>query len=598
MSSIEIDAGVGLSAPHHDGSDLYVVERPDELGGTAVVRLRVPRASSADRVVLRYERDGEPHNVEAIRDEETGDDVWWRAEFPVANPVVRYRWLLSGGDAGYAWVNALGQTSHEVADADDYVITVGPWGPDWHLGSVAYEIFPDRFASSGLAVDAPDWAVRRAWNELPTGRGRATPRELFGGDLRGVEQHLDHIESLGASLIYLTPFFPAGSTHRYDATTFAYVDPLLGGDEALQSLTAAVHARGMRIVGDITPNHTGDKHEWFQAALSGSEPERGFYYFDESIPGGYESWLGHRSLPKLNWQSAELHERFSVVLKRYIELGLDGWRVDVANMTGRYRDVDLNRDVSRWMRAQIGDHLLIAEHGHDFRPDLAARGWHGVMNYSGFMRPLWTWLLRDDPDPEQQQQFWGIPVGVPQLDGESAVAAMRQFRAGVPWQAALHSWNLLDSHDVARFRTIAGTPERHLVGVGLQMTLPGVPMLFAGDELGLEGGWGEDARRTMPWDAEATWDQTFLAELRALTALRRSSEPLARGGIRFVHASADAIAFLRETRDERLLVLAARAAHEPVSTPFPSLETLYGEDAADGVLPSDGPSFHIWRIHG
>jgi len=102
----------------------------------------------------------------------------------------------------------------------------------------------------------------------------------------------------------------------------------------------------------------------------------------------------------------------------------------------------------------------------------------------------------------------------------------------------------------------------------------------------------------MPWDAEATWDQTFLAELRALTALRRSSEPLARGGIRFVHASADAIAFLRETRDERLLVLAARAAHEPVSTPFPSLETLYGEDAADGVLPSDGPSFHIWRIHG
>jgi alpha-glucosidase len=220
------------------------------------------------------------------------------------------------------------------------------------------------------------------------------------------------------------------------------------------------------------------------------------------------------------------------------------------------------------------------------------------MNYSGFMRPLWTWLLRDDPDPEQQQQFWGIPVGVPQLDGESAVTAIRQFRAGVPWEAVLHSWNLLDSHDVARFRTIAGTPERHLVGVGLQMTLPGVPMLFAGDELGLEGAWGEDARRTMPWDAEETWDQAFLAELRALAALRRSSDALARGGIRYVHVSADAIAFLRETRGERLLVLAARAAHEPVSTAFTSLETLYGDDASNGVLPSDGPSFHIWRVHG
>ena len=85
-------------------------------------------------------------------------------------------------------------------------------------------------------------------------------------------------------------------------------------------------------------------------------------------------------------------EAWAEVLKRYLELGLDGWRVDVANMTGRYRDVDLNREVSRWMRAQVGAGLLIAEHGHDFRPDLASRGWHGVMNYSGFMRPAWTWL--------------------------------------------------------------------------------------------------------------------------------------------------------------------------------------------------------------
>ncbi len=445
------------------------------------------------------------------------------------------------------------------------------WGPDWHLRSVAYQIFPDRFATSGLEVEAPDWAIRRAWDDLPTGRGRPTPRELFGGDLRGVEQHLDHIESVGANLIYLTPFFPAGSTHRYDATTFAHVDPLLGGDEALESLATAAHERGLRLIGDITPNHTGDKHEWFQAALAGSEPERGFYYFDDSIPGGYESWLGHRSLPKLNWQSPELHERFASVLQRYLDLGLDGWRVDVANMTGRFRDVDLNRDVSKWMRDQVGGHLLIAEHGHDFRPDLAARGWHGVMNYSGFMRPLWMWLRRDDPHPEQQEQFWGIPVGVPQLDAAPTVAAMRQFRAGVPWEAVLHSWNLLDSHDVARFRTIAGTPGRHLVGIGLQMTTPGVPMLFAGDELGLEGAWGEDARRTMPWSGEDRWERAFLAEVRALANLRRSSDALAAGGLRYVHVSADAIAFLRETRSERLLVLAARAAHEPITVPFRDL---------------------------
>lgn len=575
-----------LDAPHHDGSDLHVLERPDELGGTAVVRLRLPRARSADRVVLRYTRDGEPRNAEAIVDEETDADVWWRAELPLANPVVNYRWLLDGGDAGYAWVNALGTTPHEVADADDFMITPGTWGPDWHPSSVGYQIFPDRFASSGLDAEAPEWALRRAWDALPTGRGRATPHELFGGDLRGVERHLDHVEAVGANLIYLTPFFPAGSSHRYDATTFAHVDPVLGGDEALRALTAAAHARGLRIVGDITPNHTGNKHEWFEAALRGEQPERGFYYFDDSIPGGYESWLGHRVLPKLNWRSEELHERFAVVLRRYLDLGLDGWRVDVANMTGRYRDLDLNHHVATWMREQVGDALLVAEHGHDFRPDLGVRGWHGVMNYSGFLRPLWTWLLREDPEPEQQKSYWGIPVGVPTLAGDDVVTTMRRFRAGVPWEAVINSWNLLDSHDTARFRTIAGTRERHLVGVGLQMTTPGVPMIFAGDELGLEGAWGEDARRTMPWDEPESWDGAFMAEVAKLARLRRSLPALARGGLRYVHVSPDAIAFLRETREERLLVLAQRSPQD-VALPFKDLEPLYDHDL-----------FHIWRING
>ena len=572
-----------LEDPHHDGSELYLLERPAALGDEAVVRLRVPRAQSVDRVVLRYDRDGEPRSVEAELDEETETDTWWRAAFPCWNPVTRYRWLLSGGDVGYAWVNALGRTPHEVTDADDFVLTVGPQAPDWHLDSVAYQIYPDRFATSGLDVEVPDWAVPRAWDELPTGRGKQTPFEYFGGDLRGVERHLDHIESLGANLIYLTPFFPATSTHRYDATTFDHVDPLLGGDEALRSLCAAAHAREIRVIGDITLNHTGYRHEWFQRAQADEQaPERSFYIFDDSIPCGYESWVGIPTLPKLDWRSDELRARFAAVLHRYLDLGLDGWRVDVANMVGRYRDVDLNREVSKWARAQIGDALLVAEHGHDFRPDLGVRGWHGVMNYSGFLKPLWTWLLRDDPEPEQQQHFWGIAAGVPQLPGTAIVEPLRRFRAGVPWESVLHSWNLLDSHDTARFRTIAATPERHLVGVGLQMTLPGVPMIFAGDELGLEGAWGEDARRTMPWGSIAE-DDDFLERVRALVRLRRSELALARGGIRWVHVDADTLVFRRETRDSVLHCCASRTGE---LGPEPH-EALY-----------DSPHFQIWRIHG
>ena len=187
---------------------------------------------------------------------------------------MNYRWFLRGADGGNRWLNGLGTFAQMVADADDFVITVAPPGPDWHLGSVVYEIFPDRFAASGAEYDAPDWAVRREWDELPDGRWNSQ-YEWFGGDLPGIAARLDHIESLGASVVYLTPIFPAGTVHRYDANTFEHIDPLLGGDEGLVTLTKAAHERGIRVVGDLTLNHVGSGHEWFRTAVEDPDsPER------------------------------------------------------------------------------------------------------------------------------------------------------------------------------------------------------------------------------------------------------------------------------------------------------------------------------------
>jgi len=124
------------------------------------------------------------------------------------------------------------------------------------------------------------------------------------------------------------------------------------------------------------------------------------------------------------------------------------------------------------------------------------------------------------------------------------------------------------------------------VGLGLQMTTPGVPMIYAGDELGLEGEWGEDGRRPMPWSRPETWDTVTLERYRALAALRRSSDALARGGIRYVHVSDDTVAYLRETREERVLCCASRVPFE-LSFPFASLEPLY-----------ESALFTVWRIHG
>jgi alpha-glucosidase len=270
--------------------------------------------------------------------------------------------------------------------------------------------------------------------------------------------------------------------------------------------------------------------------------------------------------------------------------------VDVANMSGRTRDTDVNADVAPTLRAVLDDDaLLVAEHFHDFRPDF--RGWHGVMNYAGFSRPVWTWLRG-----ELEVPYFGLPITMPQLGGDASAASMRAFRAGVPWDFVLHSWAILDSHDTARFRTVVGSQARQLVGVGLQMTSPGVPMVFAGDELGLEGEWGEDARRTMPWGAELP---PLFDEYRRMISLRRNHRALARGGLRYAFVDDDVIAYLRETAEERLLCLAVRDEHTSVRLPLAALraqelETLYGDDAeldgGDAVLPAAGPAFHVWRL--
>lgn len=153
-------------------------------------------------------------------------------------------------------------------------------------------------------------------------------------------------------VLYLTPVFPARSTHRYDASTFAHVDPLLGGDRALRKLTRAAHDRGVRVMGDLTTNHTGDAHEWFRAAHSDpGSAEAGFYFFTDH-PDDYVGWLGVPSLPKSDYSSTELRRRVygadDSVLVRWLTGPdpLDGRRIDVANMTGRHGVQDLNREVS------------------------------------------------------------------------------------------------------------------------------------------------------------------------------------------------------------------------------------------------------------
>lgn len=594
--------------PHHDGSELFVAPGTPALGDVVPVRLRVPAGTRERAVHVRTVQDGEPLVTPARLDRETEHERWYVAEVTVHNPVAPYRFLLDV-PGGYRWVDGVGVRDRDVRDAGDFRLTVHPAAPSWAPGSVVYQVFPDRFARSGVPRPVPDWAQPADWDDEPIASGPGVGTQWFGGDLLGIEQRLDHLEALGVDVLYLTPVFPGRSNHRYDASTFDHVDPVLGGDEAFASLSRAVHARGMRIMGDITTNHTGAAHEWFlRARTDPASEERSFYFFDDD--GGYVGWLGHASLPKLDHSAPALGRRLvdgpgSVVGRWMAEpFSLDGWRVDVANMTGRYRDQDLTHEVARRVRATITairpDALLVSEHFHDASEDLVGDGWHANMNYNGFTRPMWTWLVA----PGHERPMPGLPVSRPRRPGSAAVAVMRDFASAVPWGVTAAQWNILGSHDTARIRTLAGSRELVEVGAGLLLTYPGMPMIFAGDEVGATGTNGEHARVPMPWDRPDRWDSATFETYRSLIAVRRSSRALRHGGLRWVLAEDDAVGYLRETADERVLVVAARAPWSGATLPGWLAEgppsTLHGPDleVADGVLrvPGDGPAVGVWRL--
>ena len=616
--------------PHHDGSPLYVSNSAPDLGEVVTVRLRVPHGYGPLAAVrTRSNPDNEPQWTDAAMIGSSDGWDWWEAPVTVGNRRHGYRWLLVHEDRRVEWLNQSGIHDIETRDTDDFALVARPAPPTWMTDAVMYQVFPDRFARSAQA-DArptPEWAIPAQWDDPvdPVLPGRS--QQFYGGDLDGIVDKLDHLVDLGVTLLYLTPVFPARSNHRYDASSFLSIDPVVGGDAAYVRLIEAAHARGIRVIGDLTLNHSGDAHEWFTSALGtpGAATED-FYYFTDDDNTTYESWLGTPTLPKFNWASERLREAFVTdadsVVARWLKppFSTDGWRIDVANMTGRLGDVDLNAEVRSLLRETMHainpDALLVGEITNDASGDLQGDGWHGAMTYPSFTRPLWGWLAepRDETyltaqgEETNEPWFFGQPIGgIPRFTARQFVDAVVRFTAGIPWRVRLGNMQPLDTHDTGRFATHA--PDAAIpVAVGLSMTLPGIPVVFAGDEFGMEGIDGELSRTPMPWGSESDPGVAERLDLyRSLVRVRRGHPVLGSGGLRWVHVDDESLVFVREGDTETILVVATTGDLD-VELPAAALpgasaaEELYGEAtlgvADDGavLLSAEGPVFAAWRL--
>jgi len=603
--------------PHHDGSALYVQNQSPVLGEVVKLRIRIHDAiGKVAEVRVRFSESGEafpsPPAKVIKRD---GKWSWYEAEITVHNPRMNYRFFIKLAGGEVLWYNPQGLHKLSQPDVLDFRLNTFSSAPDWGRKTIMYQIFPDRFARSAKA-DAqklPAWALKRNWGDEVIGQGPGTSEQFFGGDIWGIIEHLDHLEKLGVNMVYLTPIFPGRSNHRYDASSFDVVDPLLGGDEAFAALIQEAHKRGMKVIGDLTSNHSGVGHEWFNSAFKKpGAPESDFYYFSENN-AKYDSWFGVTSLPKFNWKSKELRKRFiqgpKSVVGKWLRapFNMDGWRIDVANMTGRIREEDMYLEVAQVIRKTMvdinPDTIMLGEYTGDAAYEVQGDGWQGAMTYSNFTKPVWRWFFNSKTKDVPGFMMWD---GDLKSNGLELVTSYNQFVAAFPWHVRLHNMNPLDTHDIPRFKTFA-IKGAQKVAAAMQFTFPGIPVIWAGDEFGLDGFNGENSRTPLPWNNERKHDTAMLPIYQQLAKLRRENSALNEGSMRFVYASAEAIVFVREDNKQTIVVSVTRGEDKNIRLPkdaVPGLakaENIFGGGkirVGDSKLhlPGGKLTANVWRL--
>ncbi len=560
---------------HHDGSAVYISNPYPRLDERVTITLRAPLDAPLQSVYLRTEPDGEAAHTQMHITRTDAVSAFWSTEIPITMPRTHYRFKLMTAKGGL-WLNAYGLTRSDGPDNYDFKLLANYDAPRWVHDAVFYQIFPDRFHNGdpSLTVTPGAWSKRefsvqvRNWDDPPLPYREAGNLDFYGGDLPGIVQKLDYLEDLGVDSIYLTPIFTSPSNHRYNIDDFYNVDPHLGGNEALVQLRRALDARRMRLMLDITPNHVSSMNSWFVEAQQNVEAPTSEFFTFHRRPHEYVSWLGVASLPKLNYNSPRLREVMyespDSVIRRWLKepYSIDGWRLDVANMTGRLGVSLLTHKVKRGIRravkAEDPQAYLIGENFFDGTPYLQGDELDAVQNYQGFNIPMWRWLNGRD-NGWLGDKGW---VDRTQMSSEALAEQMTAYRAAIPWVIASQQFNQLGSHDTPRILSIVDG-DRDLVRLAafMLMTYPGVPCIYYGDEIGMEGGPDPDNRRTMIWDSER-WDTDLRGFYQRLIALRKASPALRYGGYQQIVAEGGLFAFLRQSPEQSLVIVANRDAVE------------------------------------
>jgi alpha-glucosidase len=565
-----------IFAFHAPTPDLLFVKE-----GKTHVRLKFPEALKIEQVWVRTEPDNEqflsPMKCVVTED---GWQLWEGVpKLETSEDVTLYAFKFITNGVQH-WLSERGITPHFPERDLHFRYVPSYQAASWVWSQVFYQIFPERFFDGDPNNNVKDGeyeymgkpVVTKQWGELPDRtQGQL---EFYGGDLEGIRQKIPYLQELGVTALYLNPVFTSPSNHKYDIVDYDTVDPHFGGNEALEKLCTDLKQKNIRLLLDAVVNHTSERHSWFD--FHGEYSETSAYKSKEAKTRDYYTFLEEEkfvsfydvpTMPILNFANEEVqnlvYKGKDAILRKWLRppYSVDGWRFDVVHMLGEGPGAKNNakhvRGFKQALREENPQAYMLGEHFFEATKWLQGDQEDGAMNYFGFTLPLREFLSGLD------NRKHPISIDATHLD-----YLWQRARARLPFPIQLSQFNLLGSHDVSRIHNALKHDIDHIkLAVTALFTYIGVPCIYYGDEVGLEGADDPDCRRTFPWN-EQDWDKDVLAHYKKLIALRKSSNALQEGAFLPLYAAGDVYAYARVLKNQSVVVVLNRGNETSVSLPI------------------------------
>lgn len=549
-----------LESLYTDGSKYFVSNPLPKKGEKIKISLRVSKDSEIDTIFLRTKINGVEDLFEMKKDYTTNYLDYYSVYITFYEDMLHYHFYVVTKNKIY-YYNQMGVIDYIPDEVYDFKILYNYEQPSWVRESVFYQIFPERFCNGNKENDVKDGEYTfnshktvhvENWNSVPKSYNESFCLDFYGGDLEGIKQKIPYLKKLGVTSIYVNPIFYGATVHKYDCLDYFHVDPHFGGDKALEDLTSELHKNNMKLIVDVSINHTGIANKWFNkdgtffeksvgAYNNPNSVERNYYFFDEN--NNYKKWEGVETLPTLNYKSEELrkvvYKNCDSVVRKWLKepYNIDGWRFDVADTFARNGEIQLHHEIWPEIRKAIKeenkDAYILAEDWCDVSEFLRGNEWDSAMNYYGFTRPVREFVGEKDLHLQLNKKLSSIEY---KLSAKNLANRIREHLYKLPFVIQENQFNLLDSHDTIRLHNNKKiTFNAYRAAVIMMFTMIGTPSVYYGDEAEIDGRCDsvEGARYPMCWNKDIENTESYKL-YSVLAHLKTNEDALKYGGFKII----------------------------------------------------------------